>query len=211
MLQDFPQPPTATPEVPTYLQFAAQPYQEPVYGHGIPDCVAFIPGMSFANPQQNWMSGSTYGGSDFFAAPTPVQQIAPPVPQPIVPAPQPQIVSAPMEVPTAPTHLVAPPTQMPTDLVIRTSTHMNQAQHAINLHPGSAGPFRPSHWEYHCNYDQQVPFKTAIFRKYVSFDMTPTYSSLANSTQLSLQHGSLPQPRVPARGVAPRRRVHDNH
>ncbi|OTA36076.1 hypothetical protein BTJ68_03618 [Hortaea werneckii EXF-2000] len=56
---------------------------------GCPDFMALIPGMSYANPHQAWMSNSSYG-SDFFATPAPVNQcVPPPIPTP-APAPQTQ-------------------------------------------------------------------------------------------------------------------------
>ena len=166
MLQDLP--PVSVPAVvPTYLQYASQHHQEPVYDLGVSDFMTMIPGMSFASPHQGWMSGSSYSGPDFFTSPTTVQQCTQPIPTPSAPPSQPQMQPQPVYLPATPTHLVPPPTQMPPELAVRT------AQHAIvPPHPGfqhqPTGPFRPSAWELEPDFAQatsSMPFQTSIFRK----------------------------------------------
>lgn len=165
-------PPSSMPAVvPTYLQYASQPYQDPVSDLGMHDLMSAIPGMSYANPHSGWMSSSSYADSDFFAMTTPVQQCAPPLPTPSVPAPvpiaQPQMQPAPVFISAAPAHLVPPPTQMPEELVIRTVPHSATSSHLNFQNPTSSGPFRPSHWEFESEFAQHVPLQTAIFKKWV--------------------------------------------
>ncbi|KAI7223935.1 cysteine proteinase [Hortaea werneckii] len=84
--EDFPQP---IPPMQTYLQYGSHMHDDPVGEVGCPDFMALIPGMSYANPHQAWMSNSSYG-SDFFATPAPVNQcVPPPIPTP-APQTQPQ-------------------------------------------------------------------------------------------------------------------------
>lgn len=156
--------PPAAASIPTYLQYASHTHSEPVYDLGVSDFMTMIPGMSFANPQQAWMSNSSYG-SDFFTTSTPVQQCVPPVPTP-APAPQPQIQPQPVYVTPAPNHLVAQPTQMSQEMVIRTVPHGNVAHSGFQQQ--LSGPFRPSMWELEDGFVQatsQMPFQTSIFRK----------------------------------------------
>lgn len=167
MAQDLP-PASMPTAVPTYLQYASQPHQEPVYDLGVSDFMTMIPGMSYANPNQSWMSGSTgYAGSDFFTAPAPVQQCTQPLATPAAPASQPQIQSQPMYTAT-PTQLVSPPVQFPQqELAIRTAPHASM-QSLSSFQQSAGGPFRPSHWELEPDFVQatsSVPFQTAIFRK----------------------------------------------
>ncbi|KAK5164317.1 uncharacterized protein LTR77_010012 [Saxophila tyrrhenica] len=157
-------PPVPVPAaVPTYLQYASQPYHEPVYDLGLPDFMTTIPGMSYANPHQAWV-GSSYADSDFFGSSAPVQQCPQPIPAPAVPAPQPQMQAAPVYVPAATAHLVPPPTQMPEELVIRTVPQANVSSHQ-GFAPQSTGPFRPSTWQLEADMSQHTPLQTAIFRK----------------------------------------------
>lgn len=169
MAQDLP--PSSIPApVETYLQYASQPHQEPVYDLGVSDFMTMIPGMSYANPHQGWMSGSTgYGGSDFFATPAPVQQCAQPLAAPAaaVGPPQPQMQSQSMYTAT-PTQLVPPPVQFPQELAIRPATHATMQSMSAFQHQSSGGPFRPSHWELEADFahaTSAVPYQTAIFRK----------------------------------------------
>lgn len=155
--------------IPTYLQYASHPHQEPVYDLGVPDFMMNIPGMSFANPHQAWMSNSSYAGSDFFSTPTPAQPCAQPVSTPVASIPQPQIQPQAVYVSATPSHhhLVAPPLQMPQEMAIRPASHAGLA-HASFQHQVSAGPFRPSVWELEPDFVQatsHVPFQTSIFRK----------------------------------------------
>lgn len=172
MLYKLPAMPTASipAAVPTYLQYASQPHHEPVYELGVPDFMTMIPGMSYANPHQAWMSSSNYTGSDFFVTPAPVQPCPQAVPTPAAPAPQSQIQPQHMYVPPATTHLVPPPIQMPQELPIRTVPHAAIPPHH-NFQDQLGGPFRPSAWELEPDFVQatsQVPFQTSIFRKYVN-------------------------------------------
>lgn len=164
-VQDLP-PSSAPAAIPTYLQYASQPYHEPACDIGVPDFMTMIPGMSYANPHQAWMSSSSYSDSDFFPTPAPIQQCAPVVPTP-APAPQPQMQPQPAYVPATPTQLVAPPTQMPQEFAIRTVAH--QSMHAQpSFQPQPSGPFRPSKWEWEHGVAEtmcQIPFQTSIFRK----------------------------------------------
>jgi len=165
-IEDLPVPAMA---VPTYLQYASHTHHEPVYDLRVSDLMTMIPGMSYANPHQAWMSNSSYAGSDCFAPAAPpiqVQQCTQPLPTPVAHTPQPQIQPQPVYVPATPTHLVAPPNQLPQEMAIRTVTHATLAhpsfQHQI------AGPFRPSAWELEPDFVQatsQMPFQTSIFRK----------------------------------------------
>ena len=168
MPQDLP--PVSVPTaVPTYLQYSSQPHHEPVYDLGVSDFMTMIPGMSYANPHQAWMSGSSYT-SDFYATPGPVQQCTQPAPTPSVAAPpQPQIQPQPVYIPATPTQLVPPTTQMPQELAIRTVSFTTVQQNPGFQHH-SSGPFRPSMWELEPDFVQatsQMPFQTSIFRKYV--------------------------------------------
>jgi ubiquitin thioesterase protein OTUB1 len=163
MPQDLP-PATVPAAVPTYLQYSSH-YHEPVYEIDLPDFMATIPGMSFANPHQAWLSSSSYADSDFFAAPTPVQPCAPSLPTLSTSAPQPQMQSAPVFITAPPAHMVPPPTQMPEELAIRTVPHSATSSHINSQAQISSGPFRPSHWEFECDFTQQVPLQTSIFKK----------------------------------------------
>ena len=161
-------PPASVPAaVPTYLQYESQPHHEPVYDLGVSDFMTMIPGMSYANPHQSWMSNSGYAGSDFF---TPTQHCTQPAATPSAPASQPQMQPQPVYVPATPTPLVSPPTQMPQELAIRTVPHATMPPHPGPQHQ-LGGPFRPSAWELEPDFIQaacHVPFQTSIFRKYVS-------------------------------------------
>ena len=173
MAQDLP--PSSIPAaVPTYLQYASQPHQEPVYDLGVSDFMTMIPGMSYANPNSSWLSGSAggYGGSDFFATPAPVQQCAQPSlatsAAPTAAAPQPQMQSQQPMYTATPTQLVPPPVQFPQDLAIRSAPHAPMQSLTAFQHQSAGGPFRPSHWELEPDFVQAtsaVPFQTAIFRK----------------------------------------------
>lgn len=191
MPQDLPQLP-----VTTYLQYASQPHQELIYDVGVSDFMAMIPGMSYANPHQGWMSSSSYGSSDFFATPGPAQQCTQALPTPSVPvAPQPQqIQSQPVYVSATPTHMVPPPMAMPQDLAIRT------APHASNMHtqqinqPHLDGPFRRSMYEFKPDFAQSTShaeFQTSIFRKYALITTSSPRVEDTNVLQLALQHGAL--------------------
>ena len=181
MPQDLP--PSSVPAaVPTYLQYASQPHHEPVYDLGVSDFMTMIPGMSYANPHQGWMSSSSYGSSDFFATPGPVQQCTQAMPTPSAPAPQPQLQHQTVYLPATPTQLVPPPNSMPQDLAIRTVPHATMQQHN-GFQPQPTGPFRPSAWELEPDFVQatsQVQFQTSIFRKYVRH--TPFELSAASLT-----------------------------
>lgn len=167
MAQDLPQASIAAP-VETYLQYASHTHNEPVYDLGVSDFMTMIPGMSYANPHQSWMSGSTgYAGSDFFATPAPVQQCAQPLATPAAPALQPQIQSQPMYTAT-PTSYVPPPAQLPQELAIRTVPQASMQNLPAYQPHSTGGPFRPSHYELEPDFVQAtsaVPFQTAIFRK----------------------------------------------
>lgn len=156
--------------IPTYLQYASHPHHEPAYELGVSDFMTMIPGMSYANPHQAWMSPSNYTGSEFFASPDPVQTSPQAVPR-MAPAPQPQIQPQHMYVPSTTAHLVPPPIQMPQDLPIRIVQHASVSSHHA-FHHQLGGPFRPSIWEFEpdvVHATSQVPFQTSIFRKYVLF------------------------------------------
>ena len=165
MLQDLP--PSSAP-VATYLQYASHTHHEPVYDLGVqPDFMTMIPGMSYANPHQGWMSSSSYTDSDFFPTPAPIQPCASVISTPSAPAPQQQLQTQPVYVPATPTQLVAPPNQITQEFAIRTVPHAN-----MNAHHGfqqqMSGPFRPSAWELEEGFAQtmsHMPFQTAIFRK----------------------------------------------
>lgn len=165
-LQDLP--PTSAP-VATYLQYASHTHHEPAYDLGPqPDFMTLIPGMSYANPQQGWLSSSSYTDSDFFPTSAPIQPCAPVVPTPAAPAPpQQQTQVQPVYVPATPTQLVAPPTQITQDFAIRTVPHANvQSHHAFQQQV--SGPFRPSAWELEEGFAQTMshtPYQTSIFRK----------------------------------------------
>lgn len=167
-LEDVP-PPIAT--VPTFFQFGSHTHNEPVYDLDVSDLMTVIPGMSFATPQQGWLSASSYGAaSDFFPTPTPAQPCAQPLSTPTaVPAPPPpQMQVRPVYVPPQPVSMPPPPTQMPQDLTVRTVPHSVSQAVAFPQHPGSGHPFRSSHWELEPDFVQatsHVPFQTAIFRK----------------------------------------------
>lgn len=162
MPQDLP--PVAVPvAIPTYLHYASQPYHEPACDIGLPDLMMSIPGMSYANPHQSWMSPS-YADSDFFGFSAPVQQCPQPTPSPAAPVPQPQMQAAPVYVPATPAHLVPPPTQMPETLVIRTLPQPSVTSHQV-LSPHSTGPFRPSVYQLETDVLPHTPLQTAIFRK----------------------------------------------
>ncbi|KAK5130340.1 hypothetical protein LTR08_002180 [Meristemomyces frigidus] len=162
--EDLPQPSI----IPTYLQYSSHTHNEPVFDIGVgADFMAMIPGMSYANPHQPWMSNSSYG-NDFYGPSAPVQQCAPPAPTP-TPVTQPQIQPQPVYVPPTPTHHVAPPTQMPTQMPQEMA--IRSVSHATIAHPAFqhqlAGPFRPSHWELEDGFVQAtmaMPFQTSIFR-----------------------------------------------
>ncbi|KAK4539840.1 hypothetical protein LTR36_010301 [Oleoguttula mirabilis] len=154
--------PPAIAAIPTYLQYSSHTHNEPVYDLGVSDFMTAIPGMSYANPHQGWMSNSSYG-PDLFGSSAPVQQCAPPVSTP-APPPQPQIQPQPVYLPATPTHLVAPPSQMPQQMAIRTASHATLAHPAFQ--PG--GPFRSSAWELEDGFGQlssSMPFQTSIFRE----------------------------------------------
>lgn len=158
--EDFPPPPAP---MPMYLQYGSHVHDDPVGEVGCPDFMALIPGMSYVNPHQAWMSNSSYG-NDFFATPAPAQQCPPPVP---TPAPQPQVQPQPVYMPATPTHLVAPPTQIPHEMAIRPVPSHSNLGHAGFQHQLS-GPFRPSAWELEDGFVQatsQMPLQTSIFRK----------------------------------------------
>lgn len=162
-VEDFPQPP---PPMQTYLQYGSHVDDDPAGEVGCPDFMALIPGMSYVNPHQAWMSNSSYG-NDFFATSAPVQQCLPPVQTP-APQAQPQIQPQPVYAsPATPTHLVAPPMQMPHEMVIRSvPSHANHGHNGFQHQ--LSGPFRPSAWELEDGFVQatsQVPFQTSIFRK----------------------------------------------
>ena len=204
MPQDLP-PASVPAAVSTYLQYASRPHQEPVYELGVSDFMTMIPGMSYANPHQGWMSSSSYAGSDFFTTPAPVQQCTQAIPTPSAPAPQPQMQHQTVYLPATPTHLVAPPTQMPQDLAIRAVPHASMQLHSGFQHQPT-GPFRPSAWELEPDFAQQMsqmPFQTSIFRKYVTICNSEVTESCANGFQLALQHSTLSEPRLSARRVAP--------
>ena len=164
MLQDLP---ASSAPVATYLQFASHDH-EPVYDLGNqPDFMTMIPGMSYANPHQGWISSSSYTDSDFFPTPAPMQSCAPVVPTPASPAPQQRLQPQPVYVPATPTQLVAPPNQITQELAIRNVPHA-----IMQLHHGFQqqlpGPFRPSAWELEEGFAQTMchtPFQTSIFRK----------------------------------------------
>lgn len=166
-------PPASIPDaVPTYLQYASQHHEEPVYDLGVSDFMTMIPGMSYANPHQAWASSSSYG-SDFFGPS--VQQCTQAIPTPSAPAPQPQ----PVYVHAPQTPLVPPPTQMPQELAIRSVSHGTAPQH-VGIQHQLGGPFRPSAWELEPDFAQatsQMPFQTSIFRKYVSSSTYLTMSA----------------------------------
>lgn len=155
--------------MPTYLQFASQPYQDPIYDLGVSDAVmTMIPGGSYANPHQAWISSSSYAGGDIFGLAPSVQTCSPAIPTPAAPAPQPQMMQpSHTYVPPTTTHLVPPPTQMPQELAIRTVPHATVPAHHGYQHQ-MGGPFRPSAWELEPDFvyaTSQVPLQTAIFRK----------------------------------------------
>ncbi|KAI7457765.1 cysteine proteinase [Hortaea werneckii] len=162
--EDFPQP---VPPMQTYLQYGSHMHDDPVGEVGCPDFMALIPGMSYANPHQAWMSNSSYG-SDFFATPAPVNQcVPPPIPTP-APAPQtqPQVQPQPVYVSPPPTQIVPPPTQMPHEMAIRSAPSHGNLNHA-GFQDQLSGPFRPSAWELKDGFVQatsQMPLQTSIFR-----------------------------------------------
>ena len=131
--------------------------------------MTMIPGMSYAHPQQGWMSSSSYSDSDFFPTAAPIQPCAPVVPTPSAPAPQPQLQPQPVYVPATPTQLVAPPTQIPQEFAIRTVPQaVMHTQQGFPQQP--SGPFRRSQWELKEGFIQsmsETPFQTSIFRKCV--------------------------------------------
>ncbi|KAK5117486.1 hypothetical protein LTR85_008871 [Meristemomyces frigidus] len=157
--------PPAITTIPTYLQYSSHTHNEPVYDLGVSDFMTAIPGMSYANPHQAWLSSSSYG-SDLFASSTPVQQCAPPVSTPAPPL-QPQIQPQPVYLSATPPHLVAPPSQMPQELAIRTVPHPHASlAHAAFQHQ-LGGAFRRSAWELEDGFVQatsSIPFQTSQFR-----------------------------------------------
>ena len=167
MAQDIP-PTSISAPVETYLQYATQPYQDPAQDLCVSDFMTLIPGMSYANQQQGWMSGSTgYAGSDFFAPSAPAQQCTQPLATPVTPAPQPHIQAQPMYTAT-PTQLVPPPVQFPQELAIRSAPHAGMQSLSAFQQQGTGGPFRPSHWELEPDFKlatSAVQFQTPIFRK----------------------------------------------
>lgn len=78
MLQPPPQP-SAMPQQ-TYLQYASH-MDESITDLGMSDVMTMIPGISFVNGQQGWLSSPVYGQHE----PMPVhhQQAPPPPPQPM--------------------------------------------------------------------------------------------------------------------------------
>ena len=165
MIQDLP-PASIPAAVPTYLQYASHPHQEPAYDLGVSDFMTMIPGMSYVNPHQSWISSSDYAGSDFFTSPAPVQPCAPPLVTPAAPAVQPQVqpvYAAP------PNQLVPPPTQFPQELAIRTAPHAPTTMQSLSsLQQQMVGPFRPSAWELEPDFMQatcSTPFQTNQFRE----------------------------------------------
>lgn len=151
--------------IPTYLQYASHTHNEPVYDLNIPNFMMAIPGMSYADPHQAWMSSSSYG-CNMFAPPTPVQQCESSIPTPGPPS-QPQIQPQPAYVPATPTHLVAPPSEMPQEMVIRTGPPHATLVHPV-FQPQPGGAFRRSAWELEVGFAEatsSMPFQTSIFRK----------------------------------------------
>lgn len=162
--EDLPQP---IPPMQTYLQYGSHMHDDPVGEVGCPDFMALIPGMSYANPHQAWMSNSSYG-SDFFATPAPVNQcVPPPIPTPAPQTQPPQVQPQPVYVSPPPTQIVPPPTQMPHEMAIRSAPSQGNVNHA-GFQNHLSGPFRPSAWELQDGFVQatsQMPLQTSIFRK----------------------------------------------
>ncbi|GAB7359809.1 hypothetical protein MBLNU230_g6978t1 [Neophaeotheca triangularis] len=166
--EDVPPPPAS--EVPTYLQYATHTHHQPADLPAAQDFMTMIPGMSFANPCQDWMSTSSYGNSDFFTPSAPVQQQCNQMTQPIAPTPQEistrqHVESQPVYAPPPAQHMPPPPLQMAQDLVIRPAPHA--AVPRASYHQPLGGPFRPSIWELKpgiMDSTAQMPFQTAIFR-----------------------------------------------
>ena len=168
-LQDLPPAPAPAPaSVPTYFQYASQPYHEPAYDLGVSDALAMIPGMSYANPQHGWMSSSSYSDSELFPTPgPPIQSCAPVGPTPATPAPQSQLPHQAVYVPPTPTQLVAPPNHIQQDFTLQSVPLASTQAHPIFQHQPS-GPFRHSAWEYEPGFAQamfETPFQTTIFKK----------------------------------------------
>ena len=167
MPQDMPPAPVPA-AVPTYLQYASHPYQEPAYDLGVSDFMTMIPGMSYANQHTGWISSSSYGDSDFYMNAAPVQPCAQVVPTPVDPVPQPQMQPQTVYMPTTQAHLVAPPLQMPQELAIRSVSHTGIPPH-LDIHDQVTGRFRPSTYQIKPEIIQAtsyMPFQTSIFRKY---------------------------------------------
>lgn len=169
MPQDLPPPIPPAPQpsiVPAYLCHGSQTFQDPVFELGFADFMTAIPGMSYANPHQSWLSSTSYGGSDFFAAP--VQPFKQPVATPIAPAPQPQpqpIQSAPLYAPVTTAHLIAPPTQLTEALAIRTIAQPTSSSTPSFSNPAN-GPFRQSLWQLETDHSaHMLPLQTSQFRK----------------------------------------------
>lgn len=166
MAQDLPPSSMAAP-VETYLQYASHPNQDPVYELGVSDFMTMIPGMSYANPQQGWMSVSNgYTGSDFLTTSTPVPQCTQPLATPDTSV-QPQMQSQAMYTAT-PAQLVPRPMQLPQELAVRSVPSACAQNLSTFQHEATGGPFRPSHWQLQPHFAEATSaaqFQTAIFRK----------------------------------------------
>lgn len=175
MPQDLPPaiPPAPQPSVvPAYLCHGSQPYQDPVFELGYSDFMTAIPGMSYANPHQSWLSSTSYGGPDFFAAP--IQQFKQPVSNAVASAPQPQpIQPTPVYAPVAPPHVVPPPTQLSEELAIRTVPQSTVSSHPSFSIPAD-GPFRQSLWQLETGHStHMMPLQTSQFKKCVYISSQP--------------------------------------
>ncbi|KAM0718317.1 hypothetical protein Q7P37_006649 [Cladosporium fusiforme] len=173
--EDVPPPPEP---VAAYLQHnAPHPQYESIGGFAdAADNLMLIPGMSFAPPSNEWMSGPGAYGSDFLStAFAPVPTCAQALPTPAAP-----VTQAPMlqQTPSQPAYSsapqashVLPPRQMPTELAIRSMPHAEHAAvaaaapHSNFNQPG--GPFRSSAYELEPDFVQtmsRMPLTTSIFK-----------------------------------------------
>ena len=170
--EDLPQASVQAP-ISTYLHYATEVDQEPARSHDFSDVMTMIPGMSFGNPHQDWISSTGYNGTDFFTGLSnlqPCNQAVSTLPTPVA---QPQLPTQLHYLQQPPSQLAQPPTQMPQELVIRTvpNSHSHHTQPS-GFQCQLSGPFRPSVWERELQLSPefahtvaQNPLQTSIFRK----------------------------------------------
>ncbi|KAK5109550.1 hypothetical protein LTR62_006901 [Meristemomyces frigidus] len=172
--EDLPQPPEP---IPTYLQFGSREHQQHVYDIApVMDFMTDIPGMSFINPHQAWLTGSSYGSgvSDFFTAPQTLQQCVQPTPAPApvaTPIPyvslEPQLQPSPLYIPPpAVEHFAPSAVELTQELALRPAPHVSMVTSAFQQQ--TPGPFRPSAWQFEEGFvhaTSQRSIQTSIFKK----------------------------------------------